>query len=189
MGFFVSHHKKARDKWLLTLAQQFVVDQDQHLCNSLGPFLVLPPDGHPGGSCLSAVTSMVHTRTRRRARNLLVQRLCLFEEREALPTDFCLYLDSPEHLLGHPSVQEKLGRIPFLVAVEKEAKQKGAEMGANRPVVSATGFKAGNVTPHLSLPITLPVSDTGGTAHKHSRFLSLSSHMGDRCSRVTCSDQ
>ena len=101
----------------------------------------------PGGSCLSAVTSMVHTRTRRRARNLLVQRLCLFEEREALPTDFCLYLDSPEHLLGHPSVQEKLGRIPFPVSVEKEAKQKGAEMGANRPVVSATGFKAGNVTP------------------------------------------
>lgn len=132
---------------------------------------------------------MVHTRTRRRARNLLVQRLCLFEEREALPTDFCLYLDSPEHLLGHPSVQEKLGRIPFPVSVEKEAKQKGAEMGANRPVASATGFKAGNVTPHLSLPIASPVSDARGTAHKHSRFLSLSSHMGDRCGRVTCSDQ
>lgn len=71
-------HKKLRDKWLLTLVQQLVISQDQHLCNPLELFVILPPDGHPGSCCFSAVTPMFYTWAREQARNLLFQRLCLF---------------------------------------------------------------------------------------------------------------
>lgn len=64
MHLFVSHHKKSRDKWLLTLAQRLVRSQEQHLCRSLELFLVLPPDGHQVAAASSHDTHAPHQNNR-----------------------------------------------------------------------------------------------------------------------------
>lgn len=71
--------------------------QDQHLCNSLGLFLVLSPDSPPDSCWLLALTPTVSIR---RTRNSLSPRLCL-SRRDAFSVGFCGHLVSPGPVLSH----------------------------------------------------------------------------------------
>ena len=119
--------------------------QNQHLCSSLGLFLILPPDGHPDGCWLPGVTiTLSHTRTRGQARKLLFLRLCLFLGKRRFLHRFLPTSGFPRTCTWPALGAEKLGSqvFHFPSSVEKKAEKEGVEIGSESTCKSATGFES-----------------------------------------------
>lgn len=132
--------------------------QNQRLCNSLGLFLILPPDGHPDGCWLPGVTiTLFHNRARGQARKLLFLGLCLFLGKRRFLHRFLPTSGFPRTCTWPALGAEKLGSqvLHFPSSVVKEAKQEGVEIGSESTCKSATGFESWSV-----VAWSLPVSDT-----------------------------